>query len=139
MFRTFSGKAGAALMVSLTIVSVAPAALAQQSRPDNTQVNKRDRAAAQPTADQQSNTKSDVAITRDIRRAIVNDKSLSTYAHNIKVITQHGDVTLKGPVLTDEEKKIVEAKATEVAGAGHVTNAISITSAPPKARAKAKK
>jgi osmotically-inducible protein OsmY len=139
MFRTLSGKAGAALMVSLAIVSVAPVALAQQTRPDNTQVNKRDRAPGQPTADQQTNTKSDVAITRDIRRAIVNDKSLSTYAHNIKVITQHGAVTLKGPVLTDEEKKVVEAKATEVAGAGHVTNAISITNAPPKPHTKSKK
>jgi hyperosmotically inducible protein len=138
MFRTLSGKAGAVLMVSLTIVSIAPA-LAQQVRPDNTQVNKRDRAAAAPTADQQTNAKTDVAITRDIRRAIVNDKSLSTYAHNVKVITQHGDVTLKGPVLTDDEKKIVEAKATEVAGAGHVTNAISITNAPAKPRAKSKK
>jgi len=139
MFRTLSGTAGAALMVILTIVSIPPAAFAQQPRPDNTQVNKRDRAAAQPTADQQTNTKSDVAITRDIRRAIVNDKSLSTYAHNIKVITQHGDVTLKGPVATDEEKKIVEAKATDVAGAGHVTNAISVTTASPKPRAKVKK
>jgi len=138
MGRTHGGKASAALMVSLMMISVAPPARAQHPRPDNTQVNKRDRDAAQQTADQQSNAKSDVAITRDIRRAIVSDKSLSTYAHNIKVITQHGAVTLKGPVLTDDEKKIVEAKATDVVGAGHVTNALSVTNAPAKRHKKSK-
>ena len=56
----------------------------------------------------------------------MDDKTLSTYAHNVKVIAQDGQVTLKGPVRTEDEKKTVEAKATEVAGAGHVTNQISI-------------
>ena len=59
----------------------------------------------------------------------MDDKTLSTYAHNVKVIAQDGQVTLKGPVRTEEEKKTVEAKATEVAGAGHVTNQISIAPA----------
>ena len=56
----------------------------------------------------------------------MDDKTLSTYAHNVKVIAQDGQVTLKGPVRTEEEKQTVEARATEVAGAGHVTNQISI-------------
>ena len=56
----------------------------------------------------------------------MDDKTLSTYAHNVKVIAQDGQVTLKGPVRTEEEKKTVEAKATEVAGAGHVTNQLTI-------------
>ena len=59
----------------------------------------------------------------------MDDKTLSTYAHNVKVIAQDGQVTLKGPVRTEDEKKTVEAKATEVAGAGHVTNQISIAPA----------
>jgi osmotically-inducible protein OsmY len=120
----------------LALVLCAPAVSAQQA--DNTRVNKRDRAASQPTADQQKNDRSDVAITRDIRRAIVNDKNLSTYAHNVKVITQHGDVTLKGPVRSEDEKKVIESKATEVAGTGHVTNQISVTNVAPKKSSKSK-
>ena len=54
------------------------------------------------------------------------DKSLSTYAHNVKVISEHGKVTLKGPVNTDEERNNIEAKATAVAGAGKVTNQIAV-------------
>jgi hyperosmotically inducible protein len=98
----------------------------QQSPRDTTSVNKTDRAPGAQTADQQSNRRSDLDVTRQIRRAIVNDKSLSTYAHNIKVITQHGQVTLKGPVRTEDEKRAVEAKAAEVAGAANVTNQVSV-------------
>jgi hyperosmotically inducible protein len=72
----------------------------------------------------------DREITRKIRAAIVGDKSLSTYAHNIKIITQDGKVTLKGPVRTEKEKADVEAKAAAVAGATNVTSEIAI--APPK-------
>ena len=124
MVLTFKRSARIALWFSLVTAAIAPAALAQQ--PDNTQVNKRDRSTSQVTADQQKNNRSDVSITRDIRRSIVADKSLSTYAHNVKVITQHGDVTLKGPVRTEEEKKAIEAKAADIAGAGHVTNQLSV-------------
>src|ERR1041384_5864476 len=53
---------------------------------DNTKVNKRDRNKNEPTAGQQSNAKSDRELTRKIRQALVKDKDLSTYAHNIKVI-----------------------------------------------------
>jgi osmotically-inducible protein OsmY len=102
---------------------------AQAPAPDNTKVNTRDRTPAQPTADRQSNTRTDVSITRDIRRAIVKDKALSTAAHNIKIITQQGQVTLKGPVRSDAEKQAIEAKATEIAGAGHVTSNVSVKDA----------
>lgn len=56
----------------------------------------------------------------------MHDKDLSSYAHNVKIITQGGRVTLKGPVRTEDEKRVVEAKATEVAGAGRVTNHMSV-------------
>ncbi len=85
--------------------------------PDNTKNNQRDRSKSEPTADQQKNNKSDRELARQIRRALVKDKSLSTYAHNIKVIAQDGMVALKGPVHTAEEKQAIEAKAAEVAGA----------------------
>jgi osmotically-inducible protein OsmY len=126
----------AVLWLSLATFSLVPAAFAQQTRPDNTAVNKRDRAASQLTADKQTNNRSDVSITRDIRRAIMNDKNLSRYAHNVKIITQHGDVTLKGPVRTEEERKVVEAKASDVVGADHVKNEVSV--APAKRRGKVK-
>jgi len=95
---------------------------------DNTKVNKRDRAQTEPTADQAKNNQGDLETMRKIRKAIVSDKSLSTYAHNVKVIAENGKVTLKGPVRSDEEKRIVEAKATEVAGASNVTNELTVKS-----------
>ena len=78
------------------------------------------------TAGQQSNSKADRELTRNIRRAIVDDKSLSTYAHNIKIITRNGAVTLKGPVRTEEEKKAVEAKAAEAAGGATINSKIEV-------------
>ena len=96
---------------------------------DNTKVNKRDRAKDAATADQQKENSSDREIAQKIRRALLDDKTLSTYAHNVKVIAQNGKVTLKGPVRTEEEKGIVEAKATEVAGEGHVINQMSVAPA----------
>ena len=109
------------------VIAVAPAIAAPQTpAADNTKMNKRDRDKSQPTADQAKNSKSDVQIMKEIRQAVVGDKALSTYAHNVKIIAKHGKVTLKGPVHTAEEKSSIEAKATEVAGAGNVTNQISI-------------
>jgi osmotically-inducible protein OsmY len=81
------------------------------------------------TADQQKDNTHDREITQKIRRALLDDKTLSTYAHNVKVVAQDGQVTLKGPVRTADEKRTIEAKATEVAGAGRVTNQISIAPA----------
>jgi|KBSSwiStaDraftv2_1062776.scaffolds.fasta_scaffold1156698_1 hyperosmotically inducible protein len=100
-----------------------------QTRPDNTKVNTRDRAKGAVTADQQKENASDRELTQKIRKSLMADKALSTYAHNVKVVAQGGQVTLKGPVRTEEEKRNVEAKAVEVAGAGHVVNEISIAPA----------
>ena len=97
------------------------------TKPDNTKVNKRDRNAGEATADQQKTNATDQEMTRKIRRSIMADKSLSTYAHNIKIISQNGAVTLKGPVKSDDEKKAVMAKAVAVAGsADKVTDQISV-------------
>ena len=93
---------------------------------DNTKVNQRDRSKAEPTADQQKNTPADRALAQQIRKALVKDKSLSTYGHNVKVIAQNGMVTLKGPVKSDEEKQAIEAKAAEVAGADKVTSELQV-------------
>jgi osmotically-inducible protein OsmY len=69
---------------------------------------------------------SDRDIMQKIRKAVMGDKSLSTYGHNVKIISQHGKVTLKGPVHSEEEKQNIEAKAVEVAGAGNVTNMLEV-------------
>lgn len=112
--------------VALTIVSAA--ARAQDSAPaaDNTKVNQRDKNKAEPTADQQKENQPDRELARQIRRSIVQDKSLSSYAHNVKIIAQNGVVTLKGPVRSDEEKTAVEAKASEIAGADKVTSQLEV-------------
>jgi len=101
-------------------------AIAQNTAPDNTKMNQSDRSGGSPTADQAKNNKSDREIMRQIRKSIVADKDLSTYAHNIKIISQHGQVTLKGPVHSDDERQRIEAKAKEVAGAGNVTDQIAV-------------
>jgi hyperosmotically inducible periplasmic protein len=96
---------------------------AQQSAPDNTRANNNQ---TPPTADQQSQDPSDLAITRRIREAIHDDKDLSSYASNVKIITQDGKVTLRGPVRSKEEKSDIEAKAVSVAGRENVTNALKV-------------
>ncbi len=63
---------------------------------------------------------------KDIRKSVMDDKSLSTYAHNVKIISQNGKVTLKGVVRSDEEKRAVRAKAEEVAGAANVMDDLSV-------------
>lgn len=90
--------------------------------PDNSAQNK----SGNYTADQQSGRKSDMAITRQIRKSIIADKSLSTYAHNVKIITRHGMVTLKGPVRSEEEKQAIASKAEAVAGADKVSNQLTV-------------
>ncbi|MBZ5619802.1 MAG: BON domain-containing protein [Acidobacteriia bacterium] len=63
---------------------------------------------------------------QEIRKAVVDDKALSKDAHNVKIVAQDGKVTLKGSVDSAEEKQSVEQKATEVAGAGNVTNELTV-------------
>ncbi len=100
--------------------------LIAQTPADNTKVNTRDRTKGAVTADQQKENASDRELTQKLRRALMQDKTLSSYAHNVKVIAQGGQVTLKGPVRTEDEKRTVETKAAEVAGAGHVINQMSV-------------
>jgi hyperosmotically inducible protein len=99
----------------------------QQAPPDNTKNNKDQ---TPPTADQQKMNPSDTAITQKIRKSIHDDTSLSTYAHNIKIISQDGKVTLRGPVRSDDEKANLQAKAVAIVGQDNVINMLEI--APPK-------
>lgn len=98
----------------------------QQPAADNTKTNQRDNDTTSPTADQQKINPTDRAITQKIRTAIHKDDSLSTYGHNVKIITQAGKVTLKGPVRSDEEKKNIGMKAIAAAGNGNVDNQLDV-------------
>ena len=116
-----------ALAGSLTATPVIHRQDPQQPAPDNT---KRNKDQTDPSADQQKMTPADRATTQKIRKAIHEDKSLSTCAHNIKIITQDGKVTLRGPVRSEDEKSNLQAKAAEVAGRDNVANDLEV--APPK-------
>jgi osmotically-inducible protein OsmY len=94
--------------------------------PDNSEVNVSDRNPAAVTAEQQSNNKTDMELTRQIRRAIMKDNSLSMMAHNVKIISANGAVTLRGPVKTEQEKTIIASKAEAIAGADKVDNQLEV-------------
>jgi hyperosmotically inducible periplasmic protein len=99
----------------------------QAPKPDNSAVNKRDKDPGEATADQQKMNAADRDLTARIRKSVMADKSLSTYAHNVKIISQNGTVTLKGPVRSDDEIKSLVAKATTVTGSGDkVVNQLSV-------------
>jgi hyperosmotically inducible protein len=129
MLRKFAVRT---LLAQLVLLGSLGALWAQQdaSAPaaDNTKVNQRDRDKSEPTADRQKDNATDRQLVQQIRKAIVKDKSLSTYGHNIKVIAQKGVVTLKGPVKSEDEKQAIEAKATQIAGADKVTSEIQVAS-----------
>jgi osmotically-inducible protein OsmY len=117
----------AGAFVSAPLFAQDPAAQTNTgSGADNTRINTRDRNSSEPTADNQRNNMSDRDITRQIRQSIAKDSSLSSYAHNLKIVTQNGQVTLKGPVRSEEEKKAIEAKASAIAGDNKVTSELDI-------------
>jgi len=117
---------GILALIVLGGIAIAQQDNSQQVPADNTKVNQRDRNQSEATADQQKGNSTDRELARQIRRAVVNDKSLSTDAHSVKIIAQNGSVTLKGAVKSDEEKQAIESKATGIAGAGRVTNELQV-------------
>jgi len=96
--------------------------------PDNSAVNARDHDAGAITAGQQSNATSDAELTRKIRRAVVTDHALSIMAHNVKIVSAHGSVILRGPVKTKEEKTAIASKAEAIAGTDKVDNQLEVKS-----------
>ncbi len=94
--------------------------------PDNTRSNKDDASNTSHTADAQPNNASDMEVTQRIRRSVTADKSLSTYGHNVKIVTTNGRVTLNGVVRSDNEKAEIGAKAASVVGKDHVANELKV-------------
>jgi hyperosmotically inducible protein len=103
-------------------LQIVSAQSAHQSAPDNSNQNK----SQQQTADNQSNAPSDRHITAEVRKAIVADKSLSMYAHNVKIITMNGAVTLKGPVASEDEKQKIASDAASVVSNDKVINNLTV-------------
>lgn len=93
---------------------------------DNTARNSRDREGATQTAGDQAENETDRQISANVRQAVVGDSSLSMNAHNVKIITSGGTVTLRGPVKSREEKAAIESKAKQVAGVTRVDNLLEI-------------
>lgn len=94
---------------------------------DNTGRNVRDRSAAALTPADQSGSPQDIAITRQIRQAVVADPDLSVNAQNIKIITINGVVTLRGPVENATERQSIAATAKNVTGVTRVDNQLELT------------
>jgi hyperosmotically inducible protein len=93
---------------------------------DNTARNSRDRDGATQTAGDQAENETDRTISANVREAVVADNRLSMNAHNVKIITSGGTVTLRGPVKSSEEKAAIESKAKQVAGVTRVDNLLEI-------------
>jgi len=89
---------------------------AATTAPDNTERNVQDRSGATLTPGDQSESKADLDLTQRVRQAVVANDSLSTNAHNVKIITSNGVVTLRGPVNSTKEKANIDAKAQQIAG-----------------------
>jgi hyperosmotically inducible protein len=121
--------ASMAMLTSSWLVSDLAAQSTDTKKPDNSAVNKGDQQSGAITADHQKMNASDSALAAKIRRSILADKSLSTYAHNVKIVAQDGAVTLKGPVRSDDEVQSIVSKATDIAGPDKVINQMAV--APP--------
>lgn len=93
--------------------------------PDNTRINQRDAHNQTMTPGDQSNTKADVSTTSAVRQALVKS-DMSTSARNVKIITNNGRITLRGPVKTQAEKARIEALAKAAANGNTVDNQLDV-------------
>jgi osmotically-inducible protein OsmY len=94
--------------------------------PDNTGVNERDRDLDTKIPGDQLENAVDLEITQQVRKAIVALDTLSLNGKNVKVVTQNGVVTLRGPVDTAEEKATIEELARKVPGVKQVDNQLEV-------------
>ena len=108
------------VLACLSTVSVAAMAADDKTKPDNTAINKRDRSRETQTSGDQSNSSADLKTTQAIRQALMKDSELSTTAKNIKIITNNGQVTLRGPVKNAQEKAKIDQLARSAAGGAKI-------------------
>jgi hyperosmotically inducible periplasmic protein len=102
------------------------AAASDATEADNTKRNASEQNKDSDTAEKQSNSKDDLALTQKIRQAVMKDGSLSMNAKNVKIIAQDGKITLKGPVDSQQEKDTIGTDAVEIAGKDKVDNQLEV-------------
>ena len=112
----------AALAAIVFVCLAAGSQVAPAQAPDNSGQNKNQ----MQTADKQSNAKADRDTTAKIRKDLMADKSLSSYAHNVKIVTVNGAVTLKGPVKSEDEKAKIAQIAGNTVSADKISNEITV-------------
>jgi osmotically-inducible protein OsmY len=113
----------------ICISGLALTALGQETKPDNSAQNVRDRSGETQTSGSQSNSSDDTKLTAAIRSAIVKDDSLTMTAKNVKIITEGGTVTLRGPVQTAEEKSKIEQLTASAASGMKIDNQLEVKEA----------
>jgi hyperosmotically inducible periplasmic protein len=114
------------VLTCLSTVTLAAMAADDKTKPDNTAVNERDRSGETQTSGDQSNSSADLKITQAIRQALMKDSELSTTAKNVKIITNNGQVTLRGPVKTAQEKTKIDQLARSAAGGAKIDDQLDV-------------
>ena len=114
------------LIVGAAFFAIAAQAADKTVAPDNSGINERDRSEQTLTPENQSQSKSDIALAADIRRAVVAQDGLSVAGQNIKIITHDGAVTLRGPVKNSVERASIEKTVRKAAGTSTVDNQLEI-------------
>jgi osmotically-inducible protein OsmY len=97
-----------------------------KTKPDNTAINERDRSRETQTSGDQSNSSADLKTTQAIRQALMKDSELSTTAKNIKIITNNGQVTLRGPVKNAQEKAKIDKLARSATGGAKIDDLLDV-------------
>jgi len=114
------------VLACLSTVSLAAMAADDKTKPDNTAINERDRSSETQTSGDQSNSSADLKITQAIRQALMKDSELSITAKNIKIITDNGQVTLRGPVKNAQEKAKIDQLARSAAGGAKIDDQLDV-------------
>jgi hyperosmotically inducible periplasmic protein len=114
------------VLACLSTVSLAAMAAEDKTKPDNTAINERDRPRETQTSGDQSNSSADLKITQAIRQALMKDSELSMTAKNIKIITDNGQVTLRGPVKNAQEKAKIDQLARSAAGGAKIDDQLDV-------------
>jgi hyperosmotically inducible protein len=114
------------VLACLSTVSVAAMAADDKTKLDNTAINERDRSRETQTSGDQSNSSADLKTTQAIRQALMKDGELSTTAKNIKIITNNGQVTLRGPVKNAQEKAKIDQLARSAAGGNKIDDLLDV-------------
>lgn len=104
----------------------APSTEAMNAPADNTKKNERDRDPAAKTPVDQGGSEADRTMTQDIRKGVVGADGLSMDAKNVKIITEDGVVTLRGPVKSAEEKEKIASIAQGTTGVKRVDNQLEV-------------